>query len=911
MSRPYSQLTPAFALLALAACERSTADMIDEARKAADRNPPDVLHAKRLLDDVLERTANDVSPSTLSQRRMALLIRGDVFRTIGLLSAAESDFRSILEQIDPADAEILIRIATVLAERADDSLGDLDRAIRYAEKAALVTTDSSAQIAAGVAHYKRGAHKRLKLTQDLLAVIGAANAKQVLASVRDSMSVGESDPVAVASDRLLDKILEFKTVDTRVRVTDAIADVRADLRLARDFLFKAVEPLSREDSLTFEHILPLLSDTHDLESSLWIARLLLRDRNYWENPRIVDACASAIADSNAYAEAADVLRDYIERGPFEMMYSSKSLALRLAMESNNGGVLKSVVEAIRKKLKRDPNAKLVSRLLVMYDSVLDRIEGKDHKTVATALAAFISKRDPEFADLIAPAAILAAKEYLAVDMHAEALRMVEIGVSSDEENVELNAMRASLLCKLKGEPVTAGRNARNAIVRDPANVERYLPSLRQAAEMFLAKTGQSLSRVEEDAIVRGEGLPKGYSEGWLYYVFARDYLDLGNRSAAASCALEAIARDAEMTPALVVFGLAASGNGQLAEARDAFLRALDAMPADPGLLRRVCDSGAAPAETTLLLLSARPEVEGRVLLAESLFDRCDREHAIRVIEQVAMQASANDDALLSAARSLIEDSRKSSLDTAAAEVGKTLLRRVSQDPKSATLAAQASLELALLRGEDVENKETLVAIKRGREWVDEKSLLLTVDAAARRGYAKTAVEVLRPLAEIVSPAMRAAFLHRLGSFEYLTGNYKNAASAFDRQIAIEERYENSIFLALCLLRDGDLTGAREALNQLRADWGITPMDSRRAMLALLLQTELSPEEKMALKHMGKTPLEVLQLASLLRIHPLVAGDAAPLSNVAWSRSAAEFASKSPNVASALLRFSLALSTRNG
>jgi len=85
MPRRLFNIISVLAIPAFVSCERSGNDLLAEAQKAIQKTPPDVQTAKRYLDEVLENTANNPGrPDSNNLRREALMLRGGVFRQIGL-----------------------------------------------------------------------------------------------------------------------------------------------------------------------------------------------------------------------------------------------------------------------------------------------------------------------------------------------------------------------------------------------------------------------------------------------------------------------------------------------------------------------------------------------------------------------------------------------------------------------------------------------------------------------------------------------------------------------------------------------------------------------------------------------------------------------------------------------------------
>ncbi|MFN0205006.1 MAG: hypothetical protein ACKVS6_01675 [Planctomycetota bacterium] len=935
MSRRVFYVISVLVIPAFVSCERSGNELLAEAQKAIQKTPPDVQTAKRYLDEVLENTANNPGrPDSNMLRREALMLRGSVFRQIGLLSAAESDYRTILDQIDSADAAVLIQIATVLADRAT-APDDLDRSIVYATKAASITRDSSAQIAAGVAYYKRGTQRRAKLTNDLSVMIGGANVIELITSVRTAISVERDDPRAIAAERVLDTYLEFRTVDSQRMVAGAIAAARDDLQNARKFLFAALEFLPRFDVLTIESLLPLLRESNDLPSALWIAQMASKVQGYWENPRVIEAYSSILYSAQLKLEAANVFIDYINRGPYEMIFRQKKMALQYAAESGNADALERMLTAIRDRLRKDSDAKLLLRLLAFYDGILLYLKKEDHKKVADNLAAFLDRRDAEFSDLIATGALIAAKEYIAAGLQKDALRIAELGVSSAPENLDLHILRGYLLTELNGEPLTIGRDMRFAIIGDPKNADLYFPIMRKAANAILAKTGQDLDRIEEESSNRGEGFPKGYKEGWMYYVFARDYLNRKKPKEAAACALETVARDAAFTPALITFGLANAQMGGLIEARKEFTRSLDELPKDPLLLREINESGAAPSDITLRLIAARPEVEGRIVLSKSLFENGNVQLARSVLAPLSRNLDAPDNARILAARLVLSQYDGSDTSSGPEELVRELLKNLSADAHAGLLRDQTIMEAAILAGNRGTVEEYAKKVAERIDWLETPHLVSIIQHARELGRSNSAVPAARLIANLkknAKPEVRAEqragirsdikssaknriktdvsnidFLFLLGCLEYEAKNFQGAVEAFDRLCALSERREHSILLGLALSRQGDLAGVAEALGQLRADWGIAPIDAGRAVLATLANLDPLPEEASAIFPNVANPMSIAQLAALymLKVGGTPGADVFPRQE-AWVDSVLQYAAGSMETAGSILHLSLVL-----
>src|SRR6185436_14735465 len=125
--------------------------------------------------------------------------------------------------------------------------------------------------------------------------------------------------------------------------------------------------------------------------------------------------------------------------------------------------------------------------------------------------------------------------------------------------------------------------------------------------------------------------------------------------------------------------------GELSEARQWLQRGIDAIPNDPNWCRRIIESGVAPATISLHLLAARPEIEGRIVVAEALLEDKDTAGAAAMLAPLAKLNEVSDEARILAARLFVMRGEGDY---------ESLLSKIPAGSSSAYLADQVRLEAA-------------------------------------------------------------------------------------------------------------------------------------------------------------------------------------------------------------------------
>lgn len=883
-------------------CERSNTDILKAAIAARDSVPPDYAGAQRSLDEILNRTAESADENALRLRRDAYFHRSIMFRSMGLLNAAESDLKAIIETIDGADGDALLQLATVLASRGDERTNDFQLAIDHAKRSYNFTNNAGALIAKGVAHMKRARLEMNKLRRDLFGWVVGGNFDDLMDQIAVAVGLPASDPRAISLQRELDKRLELRTNDIRLRVAETINFIRNDYTQGRADLFKAVAAYPSPDYLLLSTLMVILRDVNQLDDAILIGKLGARVPVYAAIPDYIDSLSISLEEGGFDAEAAETYRAFIERGRGLMTAQQKSRALEAARKTGNVNTLESMVSTIRGQLRRDPASQLIGRLLEYYDGVILSLKNAAPIEIARKVAPFVLRRDIDTTQSLPGAALLAAQEYKKAGDFREALRMADIGFAAEPENEQFAALRASLMSELNEDPLSFGKLVRLAIVNDPNNIITYLPTLHIAADRFVSKTAGSIKKLLDESSARGDGVPKGFSEGWLYLVFSIDYLEIGKYEESALCALEALARDGELLSANIPLGLSYARTGRLKEARNAFFRAIDSLPPDPELLQKIVLSGAAPADVLLRMFSARPEIEGRILMARSMDELGNFEEAEKILSALASSDQAPDEALLLAAQTRSARAAKSAPAPRGATVAEIdpFLSRITAVSPHFVRAKQLYLEAAILRGDTDQVSALASKLELQRDKLDRKHLLETIQLARSMGRAATAAaacELLQPTDDVdakTARTLRTAALHQEAMCHLESGETKKALRALDRLVALRGSISDDLLLALTLHESGDLKGCARMVGQLRADWSTTPNDFRRAALDVLAGVEPTEEEVQGAVPSSEKPLSILAYVALAQITtgaPPPLGDDATTSRE-WVKSAMALAARS-------------------
>ncbi len=915
------RLLLASALLAGAAgigCPHGDAVRLEQARSLSSGTRADLSSAQRILTEIIDDTEKTEDPARLALRRDALMLRGQTYRGLGMYAAAEADFRVVVDVVDPGNPYAYVQLATALAERGDASQGDLDRSIDAAVAALASLADyPPAMLAAGNSHLQRARFRRSELAAELRSTALGGSLAGIAAGLDEVLGLPESHPRSIALQRVIDRALEFRSVDTRARVAASIAAARSDFLRAGEFLLKGLS-LHHEDRLAMWRFLELLTETGRVDEALALARTAMDVPVYREHPYVVDAAARAIASAGAPREAIELLGDYVESGRFNVPMPMKLRLLRTAASMRDAQVLGSTIDRVRKKLGRDHDSQMLSRALEYFDGLLLHLQGKPDAEVAAKLGGFVARQDPETGEFLPEAARILARAQQRLGNVNEALFACDIGVGNAPRDADLLALRASVRLALGGDPSKLSPELRSAIdplriaedlrlalIVDPRGSERYLYLLRVAAERYVGRFGQTLQGIEDDGLLRTSGVPTGYTESWLHLTFARDYFGRNQFAASAASALSALSRDADLLPALVLAGLSRARLGERNDARQAFLRASEAIPSDPEILRAIAESGAAPPDIDLRQILARPEVEGRVVLARSLLEEERLAEAEEILVDLARSADATSDARLLAARLLAADGRADF---------EPLLEGLPPGTRAASAAIQVRLEAALARDDAAGAAEQADRLRAEPAGIDVPRLFRVVERARREGRAAASVPAARLLADLGSQSGRLEKFHVLGHTLLEAGQFDEAVHVFDRLVALHNHPDNAMWLGYALVRKGDTTGAHEALLIARRDWGANPLDMRRACLAQLAGTTPQAEELLGVQDSLKIddPLSVVAAAAISIVGSGKPPDATRLPRVSpWVDAAVLFAGAGSERARLALQLVIALRTPGG
>lgn len=902
--------------LAPIGCDRSERDLIDRARAAVNQSPPDFLGAQRLLDDALSRLGDSDSAESINMRREALTIRGMVFRSIGQLSAAESDFKNVLERIDPSDEGVLIQIATTLADRADEKSDDLDRAIHYGNLAFNIGKNSGARIATGMAHLKAARQLRSELRKELSGLQVGGDFKQFESMLTKALAHPASDPISISLERDLDELLRLRTTDIRAKIGEKITNARNHYIAGRRDLLDALGRNNGVDIYLMQHALMILNDLHQYDDALLLVRHAVKLDAYWRIPFVLDEITRVTANAGFPSEAAGYYLNYLERGMFELDFPSRVQMIEYAIQGTDNEILEKTITKLRAALRRDPFSQILSKFIDYSEAVLMSRKGTfSNEEIAEKAAVMVSARPPELSKFIPEAAVFACDYYRKANKNADALRIIEIGYSNNQEYVPAVSRRALLMAEQNQDPIAFGRYARFSIAHDPENSEEYYKVLRTAADRLITKMGQSFQKVIDDTVLRGSTIPNGFTDGWVYYVLSREFFEREYFEQASLCAIEALTRDAELRVANIFLGLSRARLGQFAAAREAFVRIMDRFPKDPELLRRVAECGAAPPDLQVKLLMTRPDVEGRLVLAESYRKLGDWEHAVSVLAPLANTPGVPDDVYLKAANLLFSKvaepaNTKRELDEAAIE---QYLLKIPTTSPAYVAANQMRFEIALFKNQYDDALALTEKLSGHPKELNRDRLLKAHYGARYAGYGRIASLASKLLLnEQTETDVELLKSHGLAQLEAELPS--ESIATLDRLSGITSDLDSSILLGLALSFQGDSVGLRSALTQLRLDWGIVPNDYRRASVAAMGGETITPSEIAGLAISIDRPIAALATACVLYLHDGAAGFEKELQidrSSRWFASLDKAARQSKTQANRLLRIVLSLSVSGG
>lgn len=884
------------ASIALVGCERDHTSMLEQAKRARSENHNS--QALEILNQILADIAEDTSPGALALRRETLLERGQTFRSSAFTAAAVEDFRLVADQIDPDNPYALVSLASTLVERGDPRLGDYDAAILAADRVLSRSRDSAALIASGAALHQRGRNELGMLRRDLESQSAQLSVGPILANLDLAAGLPESSPRAVSMTRALEKLLELRTLDARERCFETLSNSRRDFRLAAARLSMGLS-MEPPNSLAMMNLLAVLARTQQIEVGLPVARLALRVETYSHHPGITTEASRILRAAGLSREAAEILSDFTEEIHWiGTTFETRTLLLDVATETGDPELLKSVLERVRKRFGKDPVSQLLSRMFQYYEARLLEMRGGDETEITDKLRSFVFRAEPETNALLPDAALRLSKRLRKAGRPDEAMRAVDIGLNCDPGSSALLMERAELTISNGTDPLQAAKDVRAAIVADPGRVEELYPVMRAAVQQFLKKFGQTLEGVEAEALAQQKRFPAGFSDGLIYYIFARDYYGIGRYREAAACSLEALARDLAFTPALVTTGLARAKLLETAQARDALARAADSLPRDPDQLREIASSGAAPTDIALSLLKARPQVEGRIAIAQSYLDAGDPMAAGRVLLPLMQNPGAPELARLLAARLLTE--------TPEADL-EPLLAGLDPNSQSGIAADQIRLEAALARRDAAGAARVAERLaKVPRSALDLPRLYEALEKARVAGRIDAALPVAQLLSEAGTTTGRTELYHILGHTLSQSGDLKGAAELFDRLAGLHAGAENGLWLGLALHRLGDIAGVAEALQIVRRDWGAAPIDARRGALSALAGRMPSDPEIAALAPRADDPLSIATFAAATFALTGSAPPEAALPNSPWVRELVALVTGSSQAAQQMLRLAVAL-----
>lgn len=850
-------------------CQQSVNEQLAAAQKAVNASNGDLPSVQRILDDILRRDFNEDSPAERSSRLQALLLRGQLFRQIGLQSAAETDFRTILEKLDATDENALIQLSMTLAERGDENSDDLNRAIRHGELAFGNGKNVIAKVATGMAHLKLARSLSAKLRRELLnTVSGGSSVMALLRRLPLAYSLSADHPVSISVDRELGALLDMRTNDIRARIGGEIQDIRKHYSDARKDLLYAIRAYGMADVYMLEYCLATLVDLRQFDDGLLIARTAMAAPAYWANPRIVETVASLYASAGRHHDAAKLVQEYVEKGPWPLPIHVKINALENAWKSKPYDELPLLIETLSSQLRRDPDSQILTKFIAYAKTfLLAESGGVDDAAIADEINKFVSAKDAQLTPIIPDASVRAARFYLKANRKQDAMRVLEFGYAADPLNVEVCALRAQVMLDLKQDPISVGRYARFAIAHDPENSEIYYPVLRSAAENLFERTGQTSARIVQDTILRGETLPRGFTEGWLYYVLAREFYESEHYPESASCAIETLTRDGDLTVANITLSLARAKMHQMDAARQAITKALGSLPKDPVLLREIAASGANAHDATLRLLSSSSEAEARMTLAKSLSHLGDHAAVDDDLRPLLGGADASPDANLLAAENYLNSISEKDAELQSLDPAKIEQYLVKIPPRSPANAGAEWVRLRVYSAKrDLDSlKQTIDRLRTTGKAIERAKIMELIRAASNHQRFGVAAE-LAPLFEIGGAPANGADLLTLAIVNLQVGGERNAMELLDRAVALGDSLDGSVLLALLLARTGDQNGVHDCLHQLRIDWGgIRAIDYRRAAVAAFAKAAISPEELDAVKLDPQQPLSILIGASIQAI----------------------------------------------
>lgn len=901
----------ALVLAALAfACERSNEDLLREASRLSNPPKPNYALAQRILEDVLERTAGDLSPSGIATRKTALTMRAVNFRAMGLLGAAESDFRSLLTQIDPRDTVALSFLSSILAERGNLTLdenqkNDLDYAVEFAERALEVNSEDWAVAAAvGLSRLSRGRYRRTLVTEDILVNSSGGDLDDLRAKITIATGLPAEDSRCIALTRELERRLELRSVDVRARVVGGVDDVRDDILTALASLRKALSLAPA--TFTTEVARALLDALYELEQQnegIILSRIALQIPSFRDHPAIMETIAKTLHRAGLYEECALGVLQFVKESKSGASFETLRLAMRAAADAKNPDLIELLSQSLRKKLGKNADSSAFGRLLDFYDAYVLALRGGNNEEVAKRMASITATLDPSLADVIPLAALHGAFAARAIGSVHNIREHLDIGIATDPSNVDLLRLRAELELEGTADPLRAGKDVRNIIVLRPREVERYFPLLKAATEKFVAKTGRTLSTIEEESAAQGRKIPAGFGEGWIYYVLARDYYASERYAESANCALEAISRDADFKPAFVVLGLARAKLHDVKEARQAFERAIECIPDDVDVCNAVAQTGLAPPTISLYQLAARPNVEGRLVVADSMLDRGDVEAATQILSPLTIQADAPDSARILAARLLVRRSDPTF---------ETLLSKVKPGGISEALANQVRLEDAVRRGDETAIQTLAKSLEPHLAVLQTDRLADCIRSARLRGGMKGVEPAARLLVAATPPARRREGLELLAQTLLESNALDSAVETLDRLLGLTLNPEVCVWLGLALDKRGDVSGVHEVLTMLRRDWGGSPFEPHRAILSVMAGVDPQPEEIASLRVGLDDPFSILAAASMFVVHTGRAPTSEELPRPSkWVDAAVEFVGTSRERAAMILRLALALRLPRG
>lgn len=893
----------AWVALALAGCGRDNRRAIDEARAAMGRAPRDVALAQKLLNAVIDQTSSGPDASAIEERRDALMLRGELFRSIGLYANGEADFQLVSTEVDPGYAPAYVQLAITYVERGDVQRGDPTNAIEACDMSLKTLAEGArcwAWLTRGQAHIQRGRHRREEALAAIRSSATAALGTDIERKLNLACAVPATDPRAIAFERFIERRVDLTREEVRERVVGGIAGSRADFLAAERDLRAGLRVV--EDPHAMPLLIELLNDAGNLDDALLLGRVSSRSGTYREFPPIVSAMARTLESARLHAEGAAFLQRHLLRGPHALDFHLKARMLRLAAGTEDADTLQAAVKLVRKAPgARGLESARMGHLLGYFDAVEAGLRKLPPEETVKHLESLLWPSDPELSPYIPDAARRYAAASIELKKPEKALAACDVGIGFDPIDSKLLAQRAALTLLLKRDPGRAGDDVREAIVASPHAVERYYPTMREAAERLVGTAGQTLAKVEDDAVAAGTGIPTGFTRGWVFYVVARDFLAQGRNNEAMVCALETLAKDAALMNAWVVTGLARARLGERREARQAFENVRDFLPEDPAICREIIDTGEGPPDMPLRLLCARPEVEGRLVVAESLFRMGAADEALRLLAPIRDREDAPDAVRLLAAR-LLAPRNDPSIES--------LLAPIAPGTKAAAQADEIRLELATQQG-DPERAYALVERLRAAKSVDLTGLDRVIDEARARGMAKMAAPAALLMAERTAAGNPAA-IERLARTLRDAGETRLAIEAFDGLVGLLGTPDIAMELGVALSLAGDRAGAAEALQLVRQTWGARPLDFRRAALATLAGLPPDPEETRAAAPRAEDPLSVVVGAAIASTQPAAAAALHALRGASsWVDAAVAFSSGPPERAARALRFAIILKTPGG